>query len=523
METHPAGPPAGILIVEDERVVARDLQQSLQGMGYDAFAVASSSDEALACVARRTPDLALVDVRIKGDVDGIDTALAMRDRFDVPVVFLTAHADDATVQRAARSTPLGYLVKPIRAAELKSAVEISLYKHQMEVKLRQSERWFSTTLRSLADAVVAVDREGRVRFLNAAAEQVLGLVAAQALGQPVEAVLRLVDRAGAPLISTPLRQALAHGDVVQGWKGSLQAPGSRRPLTIQDSVAPIVDAGLPLGAVIVFRDVTAQEESARRLELTDRLAALGTIAAGVGHEVNTPLSVIAANVNVLQDLTRTLAGLADEAEAPLRLKLVDELDELDDTLVDVASAVKRIDGVVADLRAFTHPVVSGDAQCDVARAVDWALRSTAHELHYRTRVVTHLEPTPKVALDEPRLGQVLVSLLVNAGHAIAPGKRDQHEVTVSARPEGAGQVRLEVRDTGSGIPPELLPRVFEPFFTTRAPGAGAGLGLSVSHAIVTAAGGSIDVASEVGRGTTFTVLLPAAHRQDDRSKANRSG
>ncbi|HSO32075.1 MAG TPA: response regulator, partial [Labilithrix sp.] len=150
-------PLTSVLVVEDERIVAMDIQQTLIGLGYDAFAAAASGDEALAAAANRRPDLVLMDIRIEGKRDGIETARLLRERFDVPVIFVTAHADDATIERAKLTAPHGYLVKPIKTGELRSAIEVALYRHAMEKAARERERWFSTTLSSIADAVVAVD------------------------------------------------------------------------------------------------------------------------------------------------------------------------------------------------------------------------------------------------------------------------------------------------------------------------------------------------------------------------------
>src|ERR1043165_381954 len=159
-----------ILIVEDERIVAKDLQYMLGAMGYDAYAIAASADDAIARATERCPDLVLMDIRIKGSRDGIETAEALRRQFGVPVVYLTSHADDTTLDRATRTNPYGYLMKPLKAAELRSAIEISIHRHALEKQLRARERWFATTLRSISDAVVTADAEGRIASMNPAAE-----------------------------------------------------------------------------------------------------------------------------------------------------------------------------------------------------------------------------------------------------------------------------------------------------------------------------------------------------------------
>src|ERR1051326_313973 len=121
-----------VLIVEDERIVAKDLQHTLAAMGYDAFAIASSADEALNRASERCPDLVLMDIRIKGARDGIETAEILKSQFDVPVVYLTAYADQTTVARAKLTEPHAYLLKPVKVDELRTAVEIAIYKHEME-------------------------------------------------------------------------------------------------------------------------------------------------------------------------------------------------------------------------------------------------------------------------------------------------------------------------------------------------------------------------------------------------------
>jgi CheY-like chemotaxis protein len=147
---------------------------------------------------------------------------------------------------------------------------------------------------------------------------------------------------------------------------------------------------------------------------------------------------------------------------------------------------------------------------DVIRCVEWAIRTTLHELHHRARVSTDLSSVPPVSVDETKLGQVIVNLLINAAHAISPGNAAGNEVSITTRTDKSGRATIEVRDTGTGIRQDILDRIFEPFFTTKAHGDGAGLGLSICQGIVCAAGGQIQVESDVGRGTTVRVMLPPA-------------
>src|SRR5688500_826059 len=194
-----------ILIVEDETIVAKDLQFILRDLGYDAFAIAKSADEALKRAAERCPDLVLMDIRIKGRLDGIETAEILRERFGVSVIYLTAHADEATIERAARTGPYGYLLKPIKADELRSAVEVGFYRQRLDRSLRERERRFAAALQTVQDAVITTDSAGKVTFLNAAAESLIGMHAETAVGRQSSEVLKMLDRDSVVAQTTALR------------------------------------------------------------------------------------------------------------------------------------------------------------------------------------------------------------------------------------------------------------------------------------------------------------------------------
>jgi two-component system, cell cycle sensor histidine kinase and response regulator CckA len=482
-----------VLIVEDERIVAKDLQQTLTEMGYDAFAIASSADEALRRASEKCPDLVLMDIRIKGQRDGIEAATLLRERFGVPVVYLTAHADEATIQRAKRSEPYGYLMKPVKAAELRSAIEVSIYKHEMDKRLRERERWFSTTLRSMTDAVIAVDLAGHVSFMNQAAATLTGISAGDAMGRPVRDIVRLLD----PMLpASPLDVVLEKKMGIIIEEAPLKHATSANRI-ISDSASPVVDDGHMLGAVMVFRDITEQKLVQKQLELADRLASLGTMAAGVAHEVNNPLAVVVAN--------------ASYALEELRNQDSERLAGAIEALTELESAASRIAAIVSGLQAFSRPAQPIGTDADVGVAVEWAIRSTAHEYRDLASVVVHVVAIPRVKLDETRLGQILVNLMMNAAHAIAPGHYAESSVTIGAR-VADDKVVIEVRDTGSGMTPEVLKRVFEPFYTTKGASVGAGLGLAICHGIVASAGGRLEVESTLGEGSMFRVTLPIAVR-----------
>ncbi len=498
-----------VLIVEDEGIIAENLRELLTSLDYDAFCTAATSDEAVACALKKCPDVVLMDIRIKGKLDGIATAKLLSERFDVPIIYLTAHADAATIERAKMTEPHGYLVKPVRAPDLRSAIEIARYKHSMEKQLRVRERWYSTTVRSIADAVIAVDLGGKITFMNPAAESLIAMTLSEAQGRSAHEVLRLLDMESRLLAETPLDRALSERRPVEVPEvPSENASGSQR--IIADSAAPVLDNGELLGAVMVLRDVTAQKRLQKQLEIADRLASLGTMAAGVAHEINNPLCVVVANAGlVLEELEGLRSPPASAAEQ--RAHMLEEAIEMQRQVLSAASRIARI---VSDLGAFSRPQAQESGSLDVRDAVEWAIRSTAHEFRHRARLSTKLQKVPRVDADETRLGQVLVNLLINAAHSIAPGDVAGNEVSVVTRASESGHVIIEVSDSGSGIAPEVLSRIFEPFFTTKPVGIGTGLGLSICHGIAISMGGELTVQSQLGEGTTFKLELPASITQN---------
>jgi len=501
---------AAILVVEDERVVARDIQESLLRMGYDVIGTAASSSECLAHAEERRPDLVLMDIRIEGALDGIETARVLRTRFDVPVIFLTAYADEQTVARAKETEAHGYILKPFRAGELRSAVEIALFKHEMETRLKLRERWFATTLRAIGDAVMAVDRDGRVNFANPVAASLLGTSSEEMVGRALPEVFKPIDERTRAPIAMPSPKDVAAGKSTPLAAGAaLVGPNGEHP--IEDSLSPIIDdKGQLLGAVIVFRDVSDARKLRERVALSERMASLGTLAAGVAHEINNPLTYVLGNASVvareLEQLHRAVRERRDSAGALLDL-VAERTQLLSEAVVEIQEGAERIRSIVVDLRAFSRPE-SAERPGDVRSALDWALRVMDQELRVHAKLVTRLEPLPRVRGSGATLGQVFLNLLLNAAQAVAESTAKDHVIEVSTAVDPNGFVVIDVKDTGVGMPPAVVKRIFEPFFTTKPVGKGTGLGLSICHGIVSAAGGEIEVESAPGLGSRFRVRLP---------------
>jgi PAS domain S-box-containing protein len=245
--------PARILIVEDERITAEDLHDILTELGYMVTASVSSGAEAIAKAGETKPDLALMDIRIKGEMDGTETARILRERFNIPVVYLTAHADTATLSRAKLAIPLGYITKPFQESELHASIEMALHKHAEDLKALQQEELLSSTLRAIADGVIAVDRSETVTLFNPSAEAWTGMSSEDAVGQPFRRIFPLVDSATGDELDTPLWRVLAEGTIEALAEGALLVDHKGEKRAISSSIAPMRDhRGDISGAVIVF-------------------------------------------------------------------------------------------------------------------------------------------------------------------------------------------------------------------------------------------------------------------------------
>jgi len=498
-----------IMVVEDERVVANDLEETLIRLGYEVAATTGSGEECLRLAPSGKPDLVLMDIRIKGSLDGIETTARLKAQLDVPVIYLTAYADDETLARARRTEAHGYLLKPFRASELKSAIEIALFKHQTDQKLRTRERWFSTTLRAIGDGVIAVDPELRVAFANPVAEELTG-VGAELTGRRFSEVFRLINARTRESLNDPVQEVLAARVPARLPAGTLLVRGDET-VPIEDSIAPILDdRGDLLGAVVVFRDAREQEALREQVAASDRLASLGTLAAGIAHEINNPLTYIAANAN---SMTRQLTAVNEMLHSPdeftdLVCDPLAVLSSLQQEVGEIEEGAERIRRIVADLGMFGRAELN-PGKGDVLHALKWALRVTESITKPRAALSLRLGAVPKVYGDVTRIGQVLINLLVNAAQAIPEESSDAHQIFVSTGVEDDGVV-VAIRDTGSGMAPEVLRRIFDPFFTTKPPGTGTGLGLSVCARLVDAMGGALTVTSTPGVGSTFRLWLQSA-------------
>jgi len=257
---------AQILVVEDEHVVAEDIKESLQILGYAVSAIAYSKDEAVEKAQETNPDLVLMDIVLKGETSGLEAAGIIRSRFDIPVVYLTAYADEKTLERAKITEAFGYIIKPFKDRELHTAIEMALYKHKMERRLKEREEWLSTTLASIGDAVIATDMKGRIIFMNPVARFLTGCEQEDATGIPLKEIFKIVNEKTRKPVEDPVEKVLSEGIIVGLANHTILIAKDETERPIDDSGAPIRDdKGNVMGVVLVFRDVSERRKTEHAL------------------------------------------------------------------------------------------------------------------------------------------------------------------------------------------------------------------------------------------------------------------
>ncbi len=245
-----------IFVVEDESIVAEHIRRSLQNMGYSVSSVASSGEKAIKEVEEKVPDLVLMDIVLRGEMDGIETAKQIRSRFNIPVVYLTAYSDEKILERAKITEPFGYVIKPFNERELRINIEIALYKHEMEMELKEREQWLSATLKSLGEAVIATDRQGIIKIINPFAEVLTGWKREEALGKPVATVFNVISEGTDKQVEDPIAKAIRQ-DSFYGLADHtvlIAKEGARIPVDVIGTTIKDDKDGI-IGVVLIFYDI----------------------------------------------------------------------------------------------------------------------------------------------------------------------------------------------------------------------------------------------------------------------------
>ncbi len=529
---------AKILIVEDESIVAFNIQNRLKGLGYAVVAVSPSGEAAIQLAAQHHPDLVLMDIRLKGSIDGIEAAAQIRSRFQIPVVYLTAYTDEETLNRAKLTQPYGYILKPFESRDLCTTIEVALYNYQMEQQRRERERWLATTLKSIGDAVITTDSQGLVTFMNPVAEALTCWKQEEVLGSNLSQVFQTINEITREVVESPVALALREGATVGLENHTLLITKDGTEIPIDDSAAPIRNEdGSIIGAVLVFHDVTEQQQIKAILqktneELAERVAESITQLKTVNEQLRAEIDrrqqlesemlLALEKERELNELkSRIVATISHEYRTPLTtiLSSTELLEQYGANWTEdrkrkhfqrIQASVKYLTELVNDV-LFINEAEVGSLKFEPAPLnIEQVIRELVEEFQLEDagkHIITLecQEASTNALLDKNLLQSMLRNLLSNA---------------IKYSPEGS-QVRLElifeeskvifrISDQGIGIPSSDQVHLFNAFFRGSNVGTipGVGLGLVIAKETVDLHRGEIVVNSEVGVGTTFTVALP---------------
>ncbi|MFO0727642.1 MAG: ATP-binding protein [Myxococcota bacterium] len=362
-----------------------------------------------------------------------------------------------------------------------------------DVGERMSEGSSSTVFEQISQEVRAIlDDNGHLVDVSPALTQMFSVDRADLLSRPLaylfgtELAERVISSAGPAPLALRGQRIRAQRDEERWVDLWIQRVGDQIALVIQDA--------------------TRSRELEALLVSGDRLAAVGTVAVGVAHEINNPLAYILAN------LSYSVRELETMVRGPTQLHSARGavLEEVVAALKDAEEGAQRVRQIARDLGSFSRTAPDSTEPLDVVPVLDSAINMAWSEIRHRANLVRDLGSLPLVSGNAGRLGQVFLNVLINAAQAIPEGSSDRHSVRVRCRTDSHGHANIEISDTGVGISPNVRAKIFDPFFTTKPRGIGTGLGLPISKKLLDAMGGTIEVESEPGVGTKVRISLPPA-------------
>ena len=483
---------ARILIVEDDQVVVKGLEAYLTDLGHEVVGVATRGEEAVRKTRETNPDLVMMDIVLKGQMDGIEAAAEIRSQFAAPVVYLTAYTDTGILDRAKLTEPYGYLVKPITESELRSTIEMALHKAVMDERLRESEDRYRTLVKESFDGIF-VQRDAKIAFANSRLYQMLGYE---------EGELEGMDHW---LIYHPDYQDITRSRAQARMRGEAAPPQYEVKLQRKDGTSfdgevnpKVINFQEEPGIQVWVRDITDRKKAEGLLVQAEKYKAVSDLASGVAHNFNNLLQIVLGNASLAQINLES----GDLSTIKHNLKEITESSRFG------AEVVRRLHSYA---KGGTYKKVGEPEVFNLSDVVKQALEMTMvwwktdpEKRGVHVSLNKDLEDDCLVKGDRNQLFEVLVNLIKNAAEAVSEGG----DIVVASSIQD-DQVVIKVQDTGIGIPEKDINRIFTPFFTTKFE-AGTGLGLATSRKIVDAHGGHVLVDSPEGEGATVTVSLPLA-------------
>ncbi|MFZ5756158.1 MAG: response regulator [Pseudomonadota bacterium] len=486
-----------LLLVEDSPDDAAMLQRALQREGYDLHHTrVQTAEEMKSALNGEKWDLVISDFSLPNFSAPRALSLLKSSNPEIPFIVISGTIGEESAVALLKAGANDFIMKG-NLARLQSVVERELreardrisHQHAQEA-LRQSDLRFRRIVETAREGIWVVDASGKTRYANARMADLLGRDPESLSGA---SILDHVASDARDVIAACTRNAAAAEILDVEF---LRADGTRFTARLSVNIFPDESGE---GTLFMVTDTTEQKKMTAQLITADRMSSLGMLAAGVGHEINNPLAAIIAN---LEMLARSVSDMPRAVRTSL------ESHHGLEHLSHAREAAERIRDIVRDLRVYSRADDEIREPVHLRPVIESAVRMACHEIRMRARLSCDYQAEPVVNGSSARLGQVLLNLLVNAAQAIPPGKSQNNEIRVIVREEAGAHAVIEVSDTGCGMSPEIISRLFTPLFTTKAVSVGTGLGLSIVQRIVTAMRGTIEVESTEGKGSLFRVRLP---------------
>jgi PAS domain S-box-containing protein len=538
-----------ILLVDSDSGDAARLTALLPRKGREQFTVlyAACAEEAERLLTQNRFDAVLLDLGSTVGRNGSVLRSLLDRAGDTPIVALTGSADQEAGFKAVQAGAQDFLVKSrIDADNLRRAIRYSVdrmrfrqdvdllgreiaHRQRITEALSESQNRMLAINESLYEGVLVFDENGHIALSNRAAERLLG-DSEKLISRVIDDVLRL--KQGDTLLSFaqgPLRRVITQGQFMQDDDAVMVRPDGK-PLAVAFACTPLLEKDGVQGAILSFRDIGAFKQAQRDALQASKLASVGQLAAGIAHEINTPIQYIGDNLTFLADAFKSLTDLLERAEQLLAAQGGDaarqamaamaearESADADFLLTNIPDATRQsLEGaaqvarIVLAMKEFSHPGDREKTEEDLNRAILNTVAVSRNEWKHSAQLETNLAPDlPRVQCLAGEMNQVLLNLIVNAAHAIAEADRGgAGKITVTTLLSGQS-VEIIVEDNGIGMTEQVRQQIFDPFFTTKRVGKGTGQGLAICRDVVVSKhGGKLSVESILGEGSRFTVTLP---------------
>ncbi len=499
---------ANILIVEDEAIIASVIAGALKKFEYEVVDILNTGEAAVTNALKKKPDLILMDIRLHGEIDGITATEQIQKKLDIPIIYLTAYADEPTLERAKKTKPYGYIPKPFQEIELKTTIEMALYKHGFELQLKESEARFRSLFENSQDVIYINDGSGKLLEMNPAGMSLFGFKREEIIGSQLDHLY--VEPGERHAFLAELRKKKKMKDHLL----RLRNKKGEAILGLVTANAMTDKDGEIIGIQGIIRDITKQKKLEEQMLQAAKMDSLGRLASGIAHDFNNYLTIINGYSELL---------LAE-----------DEGGKDSENLKIILQAGKNASKLVAKILGFSRLQAPVPAIFDVNATLGELERIARRLLGEHTELCLDLDPNAgNITMDPGQFEQVLINLVLNARDAMPAGGKfslasahitlDENQAAEHPGLNPGNYTAIRVQDSGTGMEPEVLARIFEPFFSTKPTDEGTGLGLASVFGIITQNRGTVWAESEPGQGSTFHLLLPQTTTAPSPQSKHRPG